>query len=340
MEEKKQEVSFLASDEFIILQDDTCHLVLGSGLQISFTPSLLYLTNRQICVKTSIGKPEVGSIFLNDIKNFEQKDVNGTNVLVITGKTSSQILRISFISNDNNQLIFADILSKILASTEQSQDACDALSLSLQRRVKEAKSLQDFYSSFLSIKDNITETPTSSTSTPQNSTIEILTNMTPTSIKLIDVVDDSINRSEILFFACLSTLAALLSILFHFVPFGVCVTFVLFVLVSRHGLRLLFGKTTHLMKVQIADPKFEKQFHNLIVSYDKFWNSFEKRFLWKNRRYTMETAAFLLSASLLFLYFDPAFILTLSLIGLAFIERWDPLHIGSLSDILSKLFQF
>ena len=339
MEEKKEEeVTFLASDEFIILQDDTCHLVLGSGLQISFAPSLLYLTNRQIYVRTSIGKPEIGCIFLNDITNFEQKDVNGTNVLVITGKTSSQILRISFISIDDHQLIFADILSKLLASTEQSPAVCDALSLSLQRKVKEAPSLQEFYASFLSIKDTLTETPTAST--PQNTTIEILTNMTPTSLKLIDVVDDTITRSEILFFACLSTITAILSILFHFIPFGVCITVLLFVLVSNHGLRLLFGQTTHVMKVQISDPKFEKQFHHLIASYDKFWTAFEKRFLWKNRRQTMETAAFLLSASLLFLYFDPAFILTLSLIGLALIERWDPLHIGCLSDIGSKLFQF
>lgn len=327
---------FLASDEFVILKDTACHLLIGSELQINLYPSVLYLTNRQIYVKPLIPNIDVASIDISGISLYEEKEMNDCLGLAITGK-ENQLIRI-FIPDNQQQKGFTKLLDKLMTESQKSQNQCDSLALSVQRRVIESKSLSEFYQCLEENLDNLVEEPPQMDS--QDPAVEILCTLSPAPLRFVDVFNNLISINETFFFTIMVTIIAFFSVVFAVIPFGVFLCGSAFVLITQYGFQLIFSKTPKKLKHLGFDTKFVRQFQGFIDSYEKFYGYFCKRILWGNPRYTLETVMFLLSTALLFAFYDPAFVLTISMFGLGLVERWNPFGFGSLPEIFSSLCQF
>ena len=101
-----------------------------------------------------------------------------------------------------------------------------------------------------------------------------------------------------------------------------------------------FAKENSAAKKHNSSMKWRKAFRKIIGTFEKFRISLDKRLLWKNPKQTLEVEFFLLSVALLFLGFDPAFVLATALFGQGFVERWNPFGFGSLWEIITNLFSF
>jgi hypothetical protein len=87
------------------------------------------------------------------------------------------------------------------------------------------------------------------------------------------------------------------------------------------------------------DAKLGRKFRGIPEIYDEFRGRFGDRFLWESPRQTLETFMFLLASGVLFLSFEAGTILALSLLGIAIVERWNPLGFGAPLDLVAGLFK-
>jgi hypothetical protein len=332
----------LSSDEFVILKDDMCHIVTGAGQQIKILPSTLYLTNKKVFVASQYEKLNKYCMELNAINTCLKAEMNDCNVLKIIGRNPLNTLSI-FIPNIEHQETFAEILQKLLVTMDAGQTQFDALALGLQRRVRESGDINKFYDEYNSIKDNlIKEPPTQAAIKESEQSIKLLTHFQETPFKFIDIVDDMINRDEILFFTVFASFILISNFIFLFIPFGFFLSFSLFLILLKGGVSIIFAKDSSKLrkKKQETSQKWRIRFRKIIGSFEKFRVAFERRLLWKNPRQTLDVVMFLLSVALLFRFFDPAFVLATSMFGLGFVERWNPFGFGSLSEIITNLFTF
>ena len=135
-----------------------------------------------------------------------------------------------------------------------------------------------------------------------------------------------------------SKIVSRLSILFRILPFGVWFFGLVFALVARYGVRVLFSYEEVDAKAREIDSKLRNQFRHLLDAYEECKTTFHNRFLWTCPRQTLEVVMFVLACGLLFSCLDPATILAFSMIGLAVVERWNPFGFGSLTDMVTTLF--
>ena len=332
----------LSQDEFVILKDDMCHIVTGAGQQIKILPSTLYLTNKRVFVTTPYDKINKYFMDLDIINTCLKAETNDCNLLKIVGTNPLNTLSI-YIPNQEHQDTFAEILQKLLTTMDEGQTQFDALALGLQRRVRESGDINKFYDEYNNIKDNlINEPPTQAASKESEQSIKLLTHFEETPFKFIDVIDDMINRSEVLFFAVLAGLILLANFIFLYIPIGFFLSFTIFLVLLKNGVQIIFTKDSAKLrkKTQETSQKWRMRFSKIIGSFEKFRVAFEKRLMWKNPRQTLDVVMFLLSVSLLFRFFDPAFVLATAMFGLGFVERWNPFGFGSLSEIITNLFTF
>lgn len=157
---------------------------------------------------------------------------------------------------------------------------------------------------------------------------------------ILDIFEDLIKRDEDLFFTVALTFVMLLTIVFSFLSFGVCVCAFLFLHIATFGFNIIFSQNSHVARSRFNknNKVWRRLFNPYIKSFSQFKASFDRRFNWENPRYTLEVECFLLTTSLMFWFFDPAFVLTISLFGLSFAERWDPVGFGCIQDIIGNLF--
>jgi hypothetical protein len=127
---------------------------------------------------------------------------------------------------------------------------------------------------------------------------------------------------------------ALLSVVFQRFSFGAVVSVGGLTLIIGIGIQKLIGvdhaiEEVNIEKVQGSMPPFFR-------STNAFYAQLNTRLFWADRSTALQLGAFCL-VSLLFVLFHPTFLLFVSLVGLAFFERWNVLGFGSLSAILSHL---
>ena len=332
----------LSPEEFIILQDDMCHIVSETNNQIAILPSTLFLTNKKLLVKTIYDKVNTHFINIADIDSFEQTEVNDCNVLKMIGRDPKNTLGI-FFTDPDHQKTFAELLSKLLETQQIGQAQFDALALGIQRRVRECGDVNKFYVEYHTIKDNIiNEPPPQVVEQVNENAVKLLSHFQGVSSQTIDALNDMISRSETLFFATFVGLILIFNLLLILVPFGLFVSATVFILILNRGIKLLFSKDAKNIKQKMKelDQQLRKRFKKILGSFEVFKSSFDRRLLWKNPRQTLEVELFLFSIALMFYNFDSAFVLATSMFGLGFVERWDPFGFGSLYEILAELFTF
>lgn len=328
--ESNEEIKeLLASDEFVIMLDSSIHLVQGKGTQFSLTPSKLFLTNRHIFISPTVQNVDLVEIQLSDIKEMKIQEINDCSVLTMQASDEINI----FIPDPDQQRAFQEIVNKLTAALEKGQIDCDSLALSLQRRYIESETVASFYETVSANKDNLVEQPLNE-SNPENI---ILTHYTPAPIRFIDVIVSLINMGDSFVFAIFATIILFLSILFHFIPIGVLICGLTAFIISRYGFQVIFSKKKPITNI-FPNSSNNPQIRSYIKSYDTFTESFKKRILWRNPRSTLETVMFLISSATMFAFFDPAFVLMISMFGLSFVERWNPFGFGSPQEIISNLF--
>ena len=324
----------LEGDEFVIMKDDTCHIVFGSGFQFSLAPSVLYLTNRRIIAKPVFLDSPPSYVYVAKITSFSEKEINDCTVL-ITASVDAEPLKLFFPDN-SKQDAFCDILAKMCAASKLGPAQCDSFALALQRSVLKAKSLAEFFEKYREDPNSALDDPLRSGST--NPAIEILTQINANPKALFETLVATFELSEHLFFGVVVTGVAMLSILFRILPFGVWFFGLVFALVARYGVRVLFSYEEVDAKAREIDSKLRNQFRHLLDAYEECKTTFHNRFLWTCPRQTLEVVMFVLACGLLFSCLDPATILAFSMIGLAVVERWNPFGFGSLTDMVTTLF--
>lgn len=333
-EKEKSAKPVFPDDEFVILIDPLTHLVTGSGLQISLEPAELYLTNREVYVKPIYNNFEHVSISLFNITTFEQKEINDCQVLCINGLNDALIQ--IFIPDLAQMLSFAEILTKLLAASESGQNECDSLSLKIQRYVKQSGTLKHFYLLYQSNKNLFDES--ASTNPYIETPIAYISRLNPAQI-YIDSFINLAELSQLSVFALFLLIIGILSIIFSYIDFGVCLCGIGFVCITKYGLDLAFSKVPDI-DPPTFNPTYYKKFPKFFYAYETFVESARRRILWTSPKQTLDTVLFLLASGLMFTCNDPALLLAFSMFGLGFVERWNPWGFGSLMEILKTLFQF
>ncbi|KAH0789358.1 hypothetical protein GPJ56_006721 [Histomonas meleagridis] len=328
---------FLLADEFIILSDNTCHLIQEVVNQAIYTPSVLYLTNRRIYLEPSIEGVDNVSIYINEIIELKQSDIYDCNAIEIETNVKTSIM----ISDPDKSKPFIDLVSLLTDAMKQGQVECDTLSLALQRKVLESNSLNEFFKSFN--KSNVGLTKTEPRPVPlETSIIDSIGQISPFFVLLIKIAEELISIDESLAFSITFPVVLLFSVIFRFFNFGVWICGAIFLILAIHGLYKIFAKTPKKKEIMrsFENTNNEISSKDFISSFRKFIASFHKRVLWENPRQTLEVVMFLLSAGLLFASWSPLLVLGTTIVGLAYLERWNPFGFGSLSDILSNFFKF
>ncbi|KAH0793320.1 hypothetical protein GPJ56_002730 [Histomonas meleagridis] len=315
------------SDEFEILMDDTFHAVGKAGLQIQLTPTSLYLTNKHIFLKPRVEIEMIRQISIKDISKFNNTIINDCPTLDIICEKSDQRIYI-FIPDEKRKEVFTNILKTLHSKVIESQEACNKYAILLRHKIQEFQSLQDFCS-------NGDYDELSQIEQRNKATVNIV-KYHLRFLNLFDFLADLTEASPFLLFSFLFFSIVVLSLIFEHYSFGgfVCCAFLL--LLIRNA---LFKLTDNSPK-----PKEEEHFEGideeirpLIESTKKFQQSIDKRLRWKNPTASFEVALFAFILLLMFIFLDPVFLLIVSIFLLAFFERWDPLNIGSLPNILSRL---
>jgi hypothetical protein len=322
--------SLLNSDEFIIIKDDSCQLIHGSPPKVSLSPSSLYLTNRRVYIEPRFQGKARAQVALASISSTEETIQNDILVLKLKGQPLVSV----FIPDNENQHSFGELILKLAAAAKNSETDCDALSLSLQRRFIECQqSLREFYRLFHANKNHLVNGPP--TDVPHPGSFQ-----EGGAMQAVEFLCDMITFSEYFPLGLIVTLVCILSLVFYFIPFGVVFCGAIFMAMMKIGFSLIFSKTPWRNEDGMAMKGAVTCETGSIRVYETFRDAFRKRFLWRNPRHTLETAVFLLSTAAMFAFCDPAFVLGISLVGLAFIERWNPFGYGSISEIFSALFSF
>ncbi|OHT02072.1 hypothetical protein TRFO_07245 [Tritrichomonas foetus] len=319
----------LSTGEFIIIQDDSCHLVTGSESQVTLTPSNLFLTNLKLIIEPIFDSVEPCAIPLSSITNCNQKDINDCPILNISYSPNG-LIRI-FIPDNDQQIVVARLLARLCAASEIGQADCDKISKAIHNQILNFGSLQKFYKAYKDLKIDFDRESTKT---------ELLTKINPAPVDFFDVLSNIIQTSELLMFSIIITLVLMIALVFSFIPFGVFFFGFIFIVVTRYGLMMVFNEDFEPFIGSDFDAKMKKEFRTFIRAYETFMHSFQNRFLWNNPRHTLEVVMFLLASTLLFTAYDPAAVLAFSSIGLAFVERWNPFGFGSLFELFTALVQF
>lgn len=315
----------LDEGEFLIVQDENAHMVCVDGDQINFSPSIIRLTNLRVILEAKYEINRRMEVFYSDIKTVCQNTYNESPVLDIISAKEDKIVHV-FIPDDKNRIAFASALSNLCSAGEENQEKCNRYGLLLQRRFQNCASIQDFYASVshisLDLADECAETEKEMTET----------------LNPFNLFADFVDRWPELFFLAISAIAAILSIVFGFFSFGctVCVLILSMMIVS--GIRLIENRErSNLMDFNINENDKRRPMKAFLASSNQFRDTLLKRLFWYDRHQSLEVARFMIIVLLLFMICDPAVLLIIALLGLAFFERWDPFKLGSFSAVLSRL---
>ena len=323
----------LENGEFLILEDQTFHAIGNAGLQIQITPTTLYLTNFHIFLEPQFDVEITRKIALSDITGFENKTVNDCPCLTVISEDAGQTINI-FIPDESRKKAFQDIVQKLHAATKEGQEQCDKFALMVRRFIQDAPSLQEFYQNY-NTKSTTEQEKENEEKEDLQKQKKLARKTVQTSLIPFNFFADFVETCPDIFFAFVLGVVGILSILFKFVSFGTFTSSLFFFCIIIFGIQKIRG--IDISKDRIPPENAEKSIRGLLASNNAFLDQLDKRVFWKNPEATLELAKFFFVMTLLFFFCSPTFLLFISLVGLAFFDRWDPFHFGSLSTILSHL---
>jgi hypothetical protein len=319
----------LENGEFVILTEDSFHAVDQAGQQVQLCPVTLHLTNHHIFAKpqlaTQIQIQEKLVVF--SITSFGHAVVNDLDVLEIYCELPRPALRL-FIPDDTRRRVFREVVDDLRGSSDRS-------ALSLRRSVQDAESLQNFYENYKGLPPEPVELEAAPPQDPrarERATVLALRAV----LRPINIVANLIEISPRLAFVAIFCSAAAVSLVCRFVSFGALAGAVGVLLAIVFGVRKVVGPVRS-GPPPIAAEDVEISVRDFVATTNSLSELLDKRIFWGQPELTLNLAAFALCILVLFVLFDPAFLLVLSLIGLAFFERWNPIGAGSISTALSKL---
>lgn len=323
----------LDNGEFLILTDDSVHVVGEDSVQIQFTPATLYLTNNHIILDPHFNVEIVRKISLADVVRIAQTITNDCPVLDILCEESGQSIHV-FIPDESHRLAFASILGQLRKHKEKSQKAGDRYAMNMRRSIQNSESLNSFYKAFNSAPDYDQAKVLAKKEkkiAKERKVREALNNV----LIPFNFVSDFLDICPEFFFAAATFGAVLLSFLFKYISPGSFLAAIFFFIILYYGKLQVTKKMKKTEKIspEDANPSL-KQFVMAINQFQDHLNSYIK---WGNSRETLKMVIFFLILGLLFIFINPTILLITSLIGLAIIERWNPLGFGSLPSLLSRL---
>ena len=322
--------SSFENGEFLILKDESFHAVGQAGLQIQITPSALYLTNLHVFVEPRYDVEITRKLALSDITSFSDSIVNDCPVLDVICAESGQKLHL-FIPDETRKTAFRSIVERLVSSCRIGQTSCDRVAVRLRRAAQDSPTLESFYELVATKGVGGADSATASAHRDgaKAARARLARGLAPCAF-----FADWVDTSPHLFFATLVLLAGVLSRVLHHVSFGTLASGSSLVLVVILGIRRLAGAKS---PEKLAGDDADAAVRDFLVATDEFAACIDERLLWGNPWKTLEVAVLCLCLVLLFVFFDPAFLLLVSLVGLAFFDRWNPFGLGSLSTILSHL---
>lgn len=323
--------------EFLILEDKDCHLVGKAGMQTQFTPSTLVLSNFHIFMYPQFDVEVMRKIAFSDITKFLQAVIDESPILDIVSEDESQTIHL-FIPEENNRNGFVKLFQILCSQYDKSQQDCDQSALYYRKKLQDAGSIRAFYEQIINEPQPIFDEKEKEDkeTTPSEEKPEM--QFKPSYQKVLsayDFVADLIDISPVLIFSALFILAAILSFVFKKLPFGIYVPLLLFSFICYTGIRKITGHKIDIEFVDAENAPFGlKSFSNTA---DSFIEKIKKRLFWEKPDSTIEIAEFLVVISALFAFFEPLFVLFITVVGLSFFDRWDPFRLGSLAALLSHL---
>ena len=322
----------LENGEFLILEDGQCHMIAQTDNQLQFTPSTLSLTNFHIFVNPQYDNEILRKIALSDIIKFDKKDVDETPVLDIISEDSAQSIRL-FIPEEKHRTAFITIFNKLCAANEIGQEKCNECELKFRRKLQSAGTLNEFYEEINSGVDE--ESSSEKTELENELQIRQFSSYFEKLFIFCDYFADIIETSPLFFFIPILIIAGVLTIILKYVNLGVFLPSVMLISIIFIAILINIGKIK-----EEGDLDFTNSAPNIrefMTPIHSFKQEMKSRFSWLTPEVTLQTCEFLLILIIMFGCLDTFFILIASLIGLAFVERWDPFRFGSLSTFLSHL---
>ena len=319
----------LENGEFLILTDDSFHAVGKAGLQIQLTPTTIYLTNMHIFLKPQFNIEMNREISIRDIAGFDNTSVNECPVLDILCENLGQSIHI-FIPDETRQEVFYNIIKEMHSRMTNSEEECNKYSIMVRKKIQEYDSLQHFYDHFLKSKMD----PTQDIDEKEKK-INLVFDYLKYYFKPFDFVADIIDNDLKTLLYVFVVFVEILSIVFSYYSFGVFHACLCLLLLIFSGLKHFTKKYDEFKYIQ--PDSVPTPLKSYVKENNKFVESFEERFLWKNPQKSLEVAIFLVILALLFILFDPLFLLVFSLIGLTLLNRWNPLLISAFSNTISHM---
>jgi hypothetical protein len=132
-----------SEDEFLIFEDNTCHLGIEADRGMTLSPSVLLLTNRHVTIFTQSPRPDSTFVSLSDITSVYEEDLYDCHVLTFLC-TGSRTIHV-FMPVESVQTTFCKLLSNLRDAFNEDVSSLDSLSLSSRSIVLGSRDLSDFY---------------------------------------------------------------------------------------------------------------------------------------------------------------------------------------------------
>jgi hypothetical protein len=323
----------IENGEFLILTDESFHAVGQSGLQIQLSPVVLHVTNRRIIIEPQFDIEMTRNIDLSTITGFKHDSVNDIPVLAIHCGGSEAALCL-FIPDDTRKRVFQEIVDHMHKVSTQPPQIANKAMLALRHSIHESPTIQHFYENYRGPPE--IETPTEKVEVEDPKVKEKVTlSKVRSFLAPWNFVANFIDVSPRLLGVILCLLVAVLSVVFQHFSFGAVVSAGGLTFIVILGIQKLLGVDHTIEEVNIE--KVQDSMQPFFRSSNAFYAQVNTALFWAERSAALQLGAFCLVLLLLFVLFHPTFLLFVSLVGLAFFERWNMLGFGSLSTILSHL---
>jgi hypothetical protein len=323
----------LENGEFLVLTDESFHAVGQSGLQIQLSPVILHVTNRRIIVEPQFDIEMTRNIVLSSITGFGHMIVNDIPVLAVLSDGPSPALRL-FIPDDTRKRVFQELAAYMHAVAAEPADVADKAALALRHLIHESPTIQHFYDTYRGppvVEPAAEEVEAEDPKARERLTVARVRAL----LAPYDFLANLIVISPALMASILGVLAAALTLVFRVVSFGAFAAAGGLTVVIVFGIQKLLGVDHTIEEVPVT--KVQEPMQPFFRASNRFCEQVNDRIFWADRAAALQLGAFCLTLLLLFVLFDPTFLLVVSLLGLAFFERWSAFGMGSLSAILSHL---
>lgn len=326
--------------EFFILEDDSNFFIeVEDERQNNSFPVAITLTNLHIFAIPMFDVLKVRKISFNDISICLSNSKGDDHFLRILVDEPLPPLVLRLASKEEYILkSFADLFTKFNIELEKESENFNTIALYYKRLIQSYKTVNEFYFAMKKFNHNVVDIDYARKNMPDSELIVVdykINKELENSFKYFDFIGDMFCVSPNFYLYMLFPIIILFSFIFRYVCFGTLFPTIIFSILLLICINKARGEPISLSKLDIKD--IPKAYQGPFNSYNEFITSVNNRILWENPDLSLEFAIFFLTLATLFLFLDTVFLLFVSIAMLAFIDRWDPVGLGSFSYLLSKL---